>query len=396
MMTQAPDITQGGQQTPVELPHSHRDVQYPPSEIPMSVRDWIIAGAIIAAVLVLGPMNWRRVEPLPAAASDYRIPYERSDDYWLFEQLARQEARRGNVLVIGDSAVWGHYVPADATLSAQLNSQTGADRFANLGVDGIHPAALAGLIQYYGSPIAAGRVVLHCNLLWMSSPRHDLTGHKEFAFNHPRLVPQLYPWIDCYGEGVSARLAVAVGRELPSSRLAHHLQVAYFDGADIPAWTLDHPYVDPLAAITLQPPEANADGLPPGVTEETWSQRQIGMLSPEWVDLESSFQWRSFKRSVRLLRDRGNRVFVVIGPFNVHMLQGAGLATYRQRVEQAAAWLRQEGIAYWIAPELPTDEYADASHPLRAGYVRMAGQMLHDEAFAAFVSGGEHEKGSPR
>jgi hypothetical protein len=360
----------------------------------MSLRDWILAGVIIVAVLTLVPMNWRLLEPL-TVSGDYRIPYELSNDYWRFDQFSWQEAQRGKVLVIGDSVVWGHYVTADGALSAQLNRQCGSWRFANLGVDGIHPAAMAGLIEYYGSSISGRDVVLHCNLLWISSPRHDLQERKEFAFNHQRLVPQLFPWIDCYGESFSGRLAVTIGRELPSSRLAQHLRVAYFAGADVPTWTLEHPYDNPLAAITLCPSGNNPSHLPPGATEETWTQRQTVGLTPDWVDLPTSFQWSSFERTIALLRHHGNRVFVVVGPFNEHMLKGPALATYRQRVEQVEAWLTREGIAHRIAPVLPSEEYADASHPLRAGYVRMAQQLMQDAPFAAFVSRSDtHKTGS--
>ena len=351
----------------------------------MSLRDWLVAGAILVAVLTLVPMNWPRLESLPAGPNA-RIPYERGNDYWLFDQFSRQEAAAGKVLLVGDSVVWGHYVSSDEALSGQLNRRAGANRFANLGVDGIHPMAMEGLIRYYGPGIEGRSVMLHCNLLWMSSPRHDLRERKAFAFNHPRLVPQLVPWIECYDEGVAGRLAVAVGRELPSSRLAYHWQTACFGGKDIPSWTLDHPYENPLARIARPPAVGGSSGPAPGATQETWEQRQLGPMAAQWVNLDESFQWAAFQRAAGLLRGRGNRLFVVVGPFNEHMLTGAALEAYRRQVAGVEAWLAREGIPHWVAPALPRQEYADASHPLAAGYDRMALQLLSDKSFAAFAS----------
>lgn len=383
-MADLQDIQVGQAGGPAPLPHSSRDVVYPPSEIPMSVREWIVTGAIVAAALVLLPMLWRRVEP-PPTGSDYRIPYALGNDYWLFERFSGRAAQEGKTLLIGDSVVWGHYVPGEWSLTGRLNRQCGRERFANLGVDGIHPAALAGLIEYYGSALAGRDVVLHCNLLWMSSPRHDLRERKEFAFNHPRLVPQFHPWIPCYGETLTGRVEIAAGRLVPFAHWTGHLREAYLGGADLAAWTIRHPYENPLSSAAMA---ALQDGAAPSdATEQTWSQRGAE-VSPRWVDLETSLQWASFRRAVELLRQRGSRVFVVIGPLNEHMLQGKGLEGYRSRVALVQDWLRREGIAHCAPPLLPSDQYADASHPLRAGYDTMARELLADEAFAAFVGGG--------
>jgi hypothetical protein len=67
----------------------------------------------------------------------------------------------------------------------------GGPRVVNLGVDGVHPVALAGLVEHYGHEIRGRKVLLHCNLLWMSSPEADLQGGKERSINHPALIPQL-------------------------------------------------------------------------------------------------------------------------------------------------------------------------------------------------------------
>ena len=104
------------------LPHSHADVQYPPSEISLSLREWLVAGAIVAAALALAPILGARAEPVPDEVN-YRIPYALADDYWLFDRWAGAEARAGATAVVGDSVVWGHYVPADCTLPSGAGGQ---------------------------------------------------------------------------------------------------------------------------------------------------------------------------------------------------------------------------------------------------------------------------------
>src|ERR1041384_5296674 len=150
----------------------------------LSGRQIIGLALFTAAFLLLAPALWKRLEPLPREA-DYRIPYDLSADYWLFRRLAADAVTRSDTVVLGDSVVWGQYVTREGTLTHHLNHLAGSERFANLGVDGMHPAALAGLIEHHGTDISGKSVVLHCNPLWMSSPRHDLTGEEEFRFNPP-------------------------------------------------------------------------------------------------------------------------------------------------------------------------------------------------------------------
>jgi hypothetical protein len=59
-------------------------------------------------------------------------------------------------MIIGDSFVWGQYVSTDKTLSHNLNELEGDNLFANMGLDGLHPAAMDGLLKYYGKDIKSG------------------------------------------------------------------------------------------------------------------------------------------------------------------------------------------------------------------------------------------------
>ncbi len=88
---------------------------------------------------------------------------------------------------------------------------------------------------------------------------------------------------------------------------------------------------------------------------------------------------------MRTLEGRGNRVFVIVGPFNEHMLTEESLAAYRERKQEAAARLRASGIPHAVPPPLPSRLYADASHPLPAGYRLLAEHLLADGSFVRFL-----------
>ncbi len=269
--------------------------------------------------------------------------------------------------------MWGQYVRRAETLTHHLDGLAGRERFANLGVDGLHPAALAGLIEYYGGAIEGKDVVLHCNPLWLSSAKHDLRGDEEFSFNHPALVPQFFPRIPCYRQEVSKRLGLVAERYVPFYRWTEHLQAAYFGQRNIPEWTLEHPNASPLGAITLRLPPSDDRARHRPIP---WTEQGIQKQDFAWVDLETSFQWRSFRRALEVLRARGNRVFVVVGPFNEHMLTEKGARGHARIVEGIAAWLRENGIECDVPPALASDLYADASHPLGEGYRKLAERLF--------------------
>jgi hypothetical protein len=340
--------------------------------IQLTGRQWVGVGLCALALVFLGPTLWTRIERFDLEP-DYRLPYDLSADYWLYDRYSRLAASQYDAVVIGDSVVWGQYVRREETLSHYLNEETGRERFANLGVDGAHPAALAGLLEHYAADISDKIVVIHCNPLWLSSPRHDLQVTEEFRFNHPRLVPQFSPMIPCYKEEMSARIGIVVEQRVPFSAWTNHLQQAYYERTDIPSWTLEHPYDNPLESL--------AQGLPPSdnlLRHEPipWTARGIKKQDFPWVEPATSIQWRFFRRAVEILRDRANHVFVLLGPFNEHMLADKSLEDYQKVKAGLESWLREEGIAYAAPPPLPSDYYADASHPLATGYALLA-HALH-------------------
>ena len=362
--------------------HPH-EAPFGPNLLRLTGGQWIVTAVLTIALLVLIPEFWPRVEPLHPG-KDYRVPYRLGYDYWQYERYCRWACDRYETVVLGDSVVWGHYVARDQTLTHHLGEGAGRPRLANLSINGIHPAAMAGLVESYGRSITGRNVIVHCNLLWMSDPRRDLQRDKEFAFNHPRLVPQFYPRIRCYVESLSGRIGVLVERRVPILGWANHLRIAYFDDTDIPMWTMEYPYDNPAGAVTLELPSPDEPPSPEPVALP-WTEQGINRIHPPWVELDGSFQWRSFRRVVDLLEDRGNRVFVIVGPFNEHMLEPESLSVYRERVETVRAWLVEREIPHAVPDALPSELFADASHPLAEGYGRLARRLREDESFIAFL-----------
>ncbi|RMF20490.1 MAG: hypothetical protein D6760_11460, partial [Deltaproteobacteria bacterium] len=297
----------------------------------LTVRQWLAVLAVVLVVTLGLPRLWPRLEQFDTPA-DYRLPYALSEDYWLYEQRLRRLAP-DQIPVIGDSVVWGEYVLRDGTLSHFLNEAAGEpDRFVNAGVNGLFPLALDGLIRHYGGALRHRRVILHGNLLWLSSPEADLSTPKERTFNHARLVPQFIPRIPCYRADGNARLSIVLGRSSEFLSWVKHLQSAYFGQRNFLEWTLaddgqspphyPNAWRNPLRQITLtvpREPDPDPDRGPSSPRNKPWSATGEGTRRFEWVPLERSLQWQAFQRLVDCLRARGNDVLVILGPFNQHM-----------------------------------------------------------------------------
>jgi len=333
---------------------------------------WIGVGIFTVALILGAAPAWERVERFDLEP-DYRMPYELSLDYWLYERYSRLAAIHSDTLLVGDSVVWGQYATREQTLSHYLNEEAHEEQFANLGLNGADPLALAGLMEHYGGGVTGKNVILQCNTLWMSSPERDFQLEPRFGHNHPRLVPQFFPTINGYKEEISPRMGIAVEQRLPFRGWTTHLQQVYYDKTDIPTWTLNHPYDNPFAAVTR--------GLPP--TDDmlrykpiSWTKQGTKKEDMPWVDPETSLQWHAFQHAVEILEGRGNRVFVLVGPFNEHMLTDESLQRYQKVKLAIETWLREKNLPYLAPPPLPSELYADASHPLSEGYEILARQVF--------------------
>ncbi|MFH1737837.1 MAG: hypothetical protein ABIH23_02430 [bacterium] len=359
-------------------------VPYGSNEIRLSLRQWVGVFCFLIVFFAVVPIVWNTIEPF-SPDGNYRIPEELSYDYWLFNRYARWACRSNELIVFGDSVIWGQYVQADQTLSSYLNRE-GSITSANCGVNGTHPAALEGLIRYYGRSISGRKTILHCNLLWMSSEQHDLQTDKEFHFNHPDLVPQFIPRIPCYKEKYSHRLGVVIGRAIPFFAWAAHLRIACFGSTDIPNWTIENPYRNPARAILNYKFELNEE---PRSDAVPWTEKNIPKQNLQWVSIDSSVQWRSFRNTVDVLSSRQNNILVVLGPFNIHMLTDDSLQRYHSIRKKVIEWMEEKGVEYYAPSPLPSDYYADASHPLAEGYEMLASDVVESKVFQRLIKGGQ-------
>lgn len=369
------------------------------TEMRLTGRQWLAALGILLLIAVATPEVWPYFERFNTPAN-YRIPYALSKDYWLFERRLRRACENDKtVIVLGDSVVWGEYVRPDGTLSCFLNQAAcDARAFANCGVNGMFPLALEGLIDSYGRPLHGRKVILQCNPLWLSSPKADLSTTDEEDFNHARLVPQFGLKIPCYRASANQRISASIERRVEFLQWAAHIETAYFDDQSLTAWTLaqagDPPaspnaWKNPLAQITLTITGELADDPrrgPQSKRHRPWNADGRGPVQFDWVGLDKSLQWQATQRLIHLLQSRGDDVLVVIGPFNEHMIDPEQLPQYQAIVDGMNAWLAANHVPHVIPAPLPSDLYADASHPLTDGYAQLARRLFDDAGFRAWLA----------
>ena len=384
---------------PISLPKFPTGaVPFGANEVRLSFWQWLAVSLLVVLVALSVPLLWEKLERFDTGP-DYRIPYQLSKDYWLYGRRLRQATDPNRIVVLGDSVTWGEYVLPDGTLSHFLNQESGEKtQFVNGGVNGLFPLALEGLIDHYGKSLRHRKVIVHCNVLWMTSPKADLSTDKEERFNHADLVPQFSPRIPCYKADANARLSAVVERNVRFLEWINHLQNAYFDQKSILNWTLaddgsDPPrypnaWKNPFAQITFTvPPEPAVDPErgPKSPRHKPWSTTGEGSTRFEWVPLDRSLQWAAFQRLVKLLQSRDNDVLVVVGPFNQHIMAPENRPAFRQLRDGIADWLEKNHVAHVVPEVLPNALYADASHPLTEGYQLLAKRLSSDSTFQIWV-----------
>ncbi len=365
----------------------------------IKARSWLIICAIVVVVVVSTPSIWKKIETFDIT-EDYRIPYTLSKDYWLYQRRIDALAT-DQIPVLGDSVVWGEYVTHDGTLTHFLNETTDQpDHYVNAGVNGLFPLALEGLVKNYGAAIHDRKVILHCNLLWMTSPESDLSTDKERKFNHVPLVPQFEVKIPCYRAKFNDKASIVVTREVPFFNWVDHIQSTYFDQKNLYAWTLDddgkYPPSYPNATelpwqqITFRVPSEplnDPDRGPQSSRHKPWSATGIGTQQFPWVSTGKSIQWRSFQRLVKLLRERNNDVLVIIGPFNTHIMADENKPQFEKELIAVQSWLQSEDVSTITPVTLDSALYGDSSHPLTEGYRVLADLIAKDPVYLQWTEG---------
>ena len=286
------------------------------NSIVLTGKEWILTVALAGIISFSVYFGWDRWEKI-GLEPDYRSTCwaERMSDYWAYEQWSRIAREKFKILLIGDSAIWGQEVASTETISHCLNATLGNEAVANLGIDGLSNAAMEGLFRYYGRHIRHMNVILQFNPLWMSSPWRDM--RENWTFHHPRLVRQLDRRIHYY-RGLSERLGYLLEQYLLLPPFVRHLMVNYFENKSIAVWLLDHPFQFPPGAITFKgaPVMREKQGL-----GTPWSSRkEAGKFDDPFLLLDGSVQWECYLGALKLLKDKGNRVFVLLGPYNTYNL----------------------------------------------------------------------------
>ncbi len=350
------------------LKTKNTEIPFSSNGVRLNIRQWIFVVTFGFIAIIALPSIWKSIEKF-SPGDDYRLPYHLGSDYWFYQRYSELALSKYETVIIGDSVIWGHYVTNNQTLSHYLNELSGENKIANLGIDGMHPAALEGLVRYYGKDIKNKNVILHLNLLWLSSPKHDLQTEKDFRFNHPKLVSQFKTKIPCYTAPFISRLSIALERHFTFPAWISHLNIAYFQNTNMPAWTLENPYKNPLGTID------------PNILEEKprdtfVSENKTSGGDFQWVQADTSLQWKFFRNTIKLLQERKNKILVLIGPFNENILSGESLDNYLKLKSDIVLWLEQNNISYFSPPALPAELYNDASHPTSQGYETLAKELL--------------------
>lgn len=383
-------------------PSGHPDVPFGANEVRLSWWQWIVVFVFVGTIVFSLPGWWVARESIPFE-TNFRVPYELSKDYWLYEEWLKEADAADAVFVVGDSVVWGEYVSRTGTLSAFLNeSEAGERTFVNAGVNGLFPLALEGLVKSFGSTITERRVLLHCNLLWMTSEEADLSSSKEQRFNHPRLVPQFSPRIPCYRASFDERLGIVIERNSSFLSFVRHLQNTYFEQKGLYQWTLaddgDYPpqypntYRLPHEMIRFEVPgeyDADPDRGEQSARHKPWSTTGEGAQNFPWVPLESSLQWKAFQRLVEVFQKRGNQLLVVVGPLNRHIMSAENQVVFDDRQSAVVQWLEDQEVSHVVPEPLAWELYGDASHPLTEGYRVMASALRGDAVFEDWLESTE-------
>jgi len=239
----------------------------------------------------------------------------------------------------------------------------------------MHPIALENLLEYHAPSVTRKSVILQFNPLWLMSQGEVSAQAGEPLRNRPNLVPRLASGIQSSRKLLVEDAWSRVARvELWNRPIERVLE----SQVDVLAWSISHPYENPSQVLTSP--------LPP--SEDTFSPRLEAWNSGTnpttvdcfWSDPRHHGQWQAFERILDRLESRGNRVLIVVGPINEHMLTPAGRESYRLFLDAVRNLLVSRKAPFYVPPLLPPDRFADICHPLAPGYEDLARLLLKDQA----------------
>jgi hypothetical protein len=352
----------------------------------LTPRDWLYAvviSAVIISAVYFGWGSWERYEPGP----DHRETCwaELQSDYWAYMRWIRYARDHYDILLLGDSVVWGQEVSNDRTISHYLNEQLGGEKVANVGNDGLFMAGINGAVRYYGDYLNDTDVIVQCNPLWFDTPQRDLRGEKKSRYHHPRLIPQFDPRITYYHD-LNTRLGYQIEHSFRVFPFVRHLMANYFDNTSISKWMNDHPYENPFAEITFMSSDVMAEKQGRGVD---WETKEMDVADKPFVELDESIQLELFMDALDRIRQKGSRVFVLIGPYNQHHLVPSSRAVLFERMTELKQVFDDRGYPYYdtFSAGLPSRTFADNCHLLAEGHEIVARALAGDPRFQEWSGG---------
>lgn len=352
----------------------------------LTTREWlaVAAATVLAACAVyFGWGHWERFKPGP----DHRETCwaELQSDYWAYMRWSRYARDHHDILLLGDSVVWGQEVRNDETISHYMNTYLGDEPVANLGNDGLFMAGIDGFIHYYGDFMGDANVIVQCNPLWMDTPQRDLHGEKKAQYHHPRLIPQFDPRINYYHD-LNTRMGYQVEHYIRLFPLVRHLMATYFDNKSISRWLIDNPYRNPFAAITFQSAPVMTEKQGKGID---WESKGMKASDEPFVGIHDSIQFSLFLDALDRLTAKHSRVFIMIGPYNQYQLDPSS----RERLFALIADMKEEfdrrGYPYYdtFSAGLPSGVFADECHLLKEGHDILARGFVNDPRFREWFEG---------
>lgn len=357
------------------------------NSIILTGKEWLVTIGIFLIIsfgLYFGWYHWEKL----SVETDYRSTCweERMSDYWAFSQWSRIACDKFKILLIGDSVVWGQEVSNTETISHYINQELGNEEVANLGIDGLNNAAMIGMFSYYARYIHKKKIILVFNPLRMTNPSRDNRGKGKdlLRFYHPRLVPQFDRRISYY-INLNERLGYLAENYLRLPSFVRHLIVNYFENKSLAVWLMDHPYQLPFSAITFQgaPMMKKKQGL--GIA---WSNRKGARKSNDpFMSLNESIQWEYFLKAIKLLKNKGNNVFVLLGPYNTYCMTDESRKRFFAMMDTVKKKLDELGYPYFDSTNdlLPSEEYADNCHALKGGHIILAQALTGDVKFRQWL-----------
>lgn len=345
---------------------------------------WILAlviSEIVISIVYFGWDSWERYEPGP----DHRETCwaELQSDYWAYMRWMKKARETYNILLLGDSVVWGQEVDYDETISHYLNEYLGTTHVANMGNDGLFMAGINGIIRYYGDYLDNTKVILQCNPLWMSNPRRDLRGKKKSRYHHPRLIPQFDSRINYYHH-LSTRLGYQLEHYFRVFTFIRHLMANYYENKSISSWMMDHPYEFPFATITFEAADVMAEKQGQGID---WKAKQLKRADDPFMNPDDSIQFGLFLDAIERLQEKNTSVFVMIGPYNNHYLTDQSKEKLFSMVERIKESLDERRIPYYdtFTAGLPSNAFSDSCHMLKEGHEILARKMTANQSFISWV-----------